>query len=68
MQIAGAGGTNRVRLPAGMPPEKFSYRLSLSFPPFLMTFSKDLVVFCTPGRALIELSIRRLLELPNSPP
>ncbi len=59
---------NRVRLPAGMPPKKFAYRFSLPFPPFPITFANYLVVFWTPGRALIELSVRRLLEPANLSP
>src|SRR6266851_7317035 len=51
-----------------MPPKQFAYRFSLPFPPFLITFSKDLVVFWSPDRALIKLSIRRLLESANLSP
>jgi hypothetical protein len=64
----GCPAPNRVRLPAGMPPKKLPHHLSLPFPPSLITLSKDLVVFWTPGRSLIELSIRRLFELTNWPP
>src|SRR5467141_2271325 len=59
---------NRVRLPARMPPKKLAHRFSLPFPPCLIAFSKDLVVLWAPGRALIELSIRRLLEPANLSP
>src|SRR5260370_40259075 len=51
-----------------MPPKKFAPRFSLSIPPFLISFSKDLVVFWTPRRALIERSIQRLLESANLSP
>src|SRR5260370_1099235 len=51
-----------------MPPKKFAHSFSLSIPPFLITFSKDLVVFWTPRRALIERSIQRLLESANLSP
>jgi hypothetical protein len=64
----GCPAPNRVRLPTGMPPKKLPHHLSLPFPPSLITLSKDLVVFWTPGCSLIELSIRRLLKLTNSSP
>jgi hypothetical protein len=51
-----------------MPPKKFAHGVSLPFPPRLIAFSKDLVVFWTPGCALIELSIQRLLESANLSP
>ena len=51
-----------------MPPEKFAYRFSLSLPPFLITLSKDLVVFSTPGGPLIGLPIRSMLKPANLSP
>src|SRR6266581_393703 len=50
----GGPATNRVRLPAGMPSKKCAHGCSLSVPPFLITFSEDLVVFWSPGCALIR--------------
>src|SRR5207249_10772338 len=47
---------------------ELAHRIPLPFPPFLITSSKDLVVFRTPGRPLIELPIRRLFEPANSSP
>src|SRR6267143_4719770 len=64
----GGSAPNRMRLPTGMPPKKFAHGVSLPFPPRLIAFSKDLVVFWTPGCALIELSIQRLLESANLSP
>src|SRR6266849_6112622 len=64
----GGPGPNRVRLPAEMPPKKFAHRCSLPIPPFLITFSKDLVVFWSPGCVLIGVPIRRVFELANLSP
>src|SRR5580704_2894004 len=61
----GCPAPNRVRLPARMLPKKLAYRFSLPIPPFRITLAKDLVGFGTPGRALINLSIRRLLNPAN---
>ena len=51
-----------------MPPKKFAHCCSLPIPPFPITLPKDLVVFCTPDRAPIKFSIRRLLEPANLSP